>query len=56
MPPPGMLRCVVLVRTDVSNERIASIIRVTNIGLARNVSSNEQSKHAHPTIHVSILL
>jgi hypothetical protein len=27
----GMLRCVVLVRTDVSEERIASIIRVTKI-------------------------
>jgi hypothetical protein len=28
----GMLRCVALVRTDVSEERIASIIRVARIG------------------------
>jgi hypothetical protein len=32
MPFPDMLRLVALVRTDVSEERIASIIRVTNIG------------------------
>jgi hypothetical protein len=31
MAPSGMLRHVVLVRTDVSEERIASIIRVTRI-------------------------
>jgi hypothetical protein len=32
MPSSGMLRRVDLVRTDVSEERIASIIRVTRIG------------------------
>jgi hypothetical protein len=32
MPSFGMLRRVVLVRIDVSEERIASIIRVTRIG------------------------
>jgi hypothetical protein len=32
MPSSGMLRLVALVRTDVSEERIASIIRVTRIG------------------------
>jgi hypothetical protein len=32
MPPSGMLRRVALVRTDVSEQRIASIIRVTRIG------------------------
>jgi hypothetical protein len=32
MPSSGMLRRVVLARTDVSEERSASIIRVTRIG------------------------
>jgi hypothetical protein len=32
MPSYGMLRRVALVRIDVSDERIASIIRVTRIG------------------------
>jgi demethoxyubiquinone hydroxylase (CLK1/Coq7/Cat5 family) len=32
MPSSGMLRRVALVGTDVSEERIASIIRVTRIG------------------------
>jgi hypothetical protein len=32
MPPPGMLRHGALGRTDVSEERSASIIRVTRIG------------------------
>jgi hypothetical protein len=32
MPSSGMLRRVALVRTDVSEERIASVIRVTKIG------------------------
>jgi hypothetical protein len=32
LPSSGMLRCVVLVRTDVSEELSASIIKVTRIG------------------------
>jgi demethoxyubiquinone hydroxylase (CLK1/Coq7/Cat5 family) len=32
MMSSGMLRRVALVRTDVSEERVASIIRVTRIG------------------------
>jgi hypothetical protein len=32
MPSSGMLRRVALVRTDVSEERSTSIIRVTRIG------------------------
>jgi hypothetical protein len=32
MPSSGMIGCVALVRTDVSVERIASVIRVTEIG------------------------
>jgi hypothetical protein len=32
MPSPGMLRCVGLVRTDVLEECIAPIIRLTRIG------------------------
>jgi hypothetical protein len=32
MPSSGMLRSVALVRTDVSEERSASIIRMTRIG------------------------
>jgi hypothetical protein len=32
MPSSGMLRHMTLVRTDVSEERIASIVKVTRIG------------------------
>jgi hypothetical protein len=43
MPSSGILRRVALVRTDVSEERSASIIRVTRIGKLRTtlaVTSN----------------
>jgi hypothetical protein len=39
MPSSGILRRVALVRTDVSEERIASIIRVTRIGELRTKSA-----------------
>jgi hypothetical protein len=42
----GTLRRVVLVRTDISEEQIASIIRVTGIGVRNNVCSNKQPTHA----------
>jgi hypothetical protein len=32
MPSSGVLHCVILLRTDVSEELIASIMRVTKIG------------------------
>jgi hypothetical protein len=46
MPSSGMLLHVVLVRTDVSKERMASIIRVTRIGELRTmleVTSNRST-------------
>jgi hypothetical protein len=39
MPPSGMLHHVALVRTDVSDEGSASIIRVTKICELGNVNS-----------------
>jgi hypothetical protein len=41
MPSSGMLRRMALVNPEVSEENVASIIRVTRIGkLEKNVSSN----------------
>jgi hypothetical protein len=45
MPSPGMLRRVALVRTDVSEERTASIIRMTRIselGTTLAITSNRR--------------
>jgi hypothetical protein len=44
MPPSGMLRRVPIVRTDVSEEPSASIIRVTRIGVLGTlaVTSNQR--------------
>jgi hypothetical protein len=46
MAPPGMLSRMVLVRTDVSEERSAFVIRVTRIGELRTtlvVTSNRRT-------------
>jgi hypothetical protein len=59
MPSFGMLRRVALVRTDVSKERSASIIRVTIIGEPGTtlvVTSNRRTLHmgsykSHTTYH-----
>jgi hypothetical protein len=47
MPPSGMLRHVALLSTEVSEESIASIIRVTRIGKPRKtlaVTSNRRTQ------------
>jgi hypothetical protein len=43
MPSPGLLRRVALLRTDVSEKNIASIVRVTRIGKLgiTSVTSNQ---------------
>jgi hypothetical protein len=35
MPSPGMLRCVTLIGTDVSDKRSSRIIRMTRIGVSQ---------------------
>jgi hypothetical protein len=48
MVSSGMLRCVTLVRTDVSEELAPPIIRVTGIGQLGTmlaVTSNRRAKH-----------
>jgi hypothetical protein len=46
MPPSGMLRHVALVRTNVSEEYIASIIRVTRIGELGTLVVSSKLTHA----------
>jgi hypothetical protein len=50
MSSSGILRLVALVRTDVSDELIASIIRMTAIGelaTTLTVTSNQSRQHAY---------
>jgi hypothetical protein len=58
MPSSGMLRCVAVVITDVSEKLNASIIRVTRIGALRNLelASNRSSLSIYLSIHLSIYL
>jgi hypothetical protein len=45
MPSSGMLRRVALVRTDISEEHIASIIRFTRIGELGATSAVSSNRH-----------
>jgi hypothetical protein len=56
MPSTGMLRRVPLVRTDVSDECIASIIRVTRLGelgTALAVTSNRSTLRRNAPITIT---
>jgi hypothetical protein len=55
MPPSGMLRRVALVRTDVSEELSAFIIRVTRIGkLGTNLTLNSNRRVLRKTLRISL--
>jgi hypothetical protein len=66
MPSSGTLRCVALVRTDVSEELSASFIRVTRIGepgttldVTRNRIPEDAILHSHrrtPSLTIEKLL
>jgi hypothetical protein len=56
MPSPGMLRRVALVRTDVSEEPITSIISVEGIGeLGKVAITNNRSKLMRSNKHTLLL-
>jgi hypothetical protein len=59
MSPSGMLRRVALVRTDVSEERITSIIRVTRIGelgTTLAVTSNRSTLRRNNVLNSAIVV
>jgi hypothetical protein len=59
MPPFGMLGRVTVVRTDVSEERIAYVVKVTRIGELGTtlvVTSNRSTLHIVPTSPILISL
>jgi hypothetical protein len=55
MTSPGVLRRVALVRTDVSEELSASIIRVTRIGeLGTTLAVTSNRRTQHSSQHASV--
>jgi hypothetical protein len=59
MPSSGLLRCVAIVRNDVSEEPSDSIIRVTRIGeivTTLAVTSNGRTLPRNTTLSLSILV
>jgi hypothetical protein len=55
MPSSGMLRCVALIRTDMSGELNASIIRVTRIDEQRTTLAVTSNRSTHIIFLRSVL-
>jgi demethoxyubiquinone hydroxylase (CLK1/Coq7/Cat5 family) len=59
MPSSGMLRLVAVVRTDVSEKHIATIIRVTRIGevgTTSAVTSNRSTLRRNAKLQLALFL
>jgi hypothetical protein len=52
MPSSGMLHRVAIVRTDVSEERSASMIRVTRTGVSGATLEVTRNRHTLPSVLV----